>query len=629
MSSEARLLGRPRRWTRLTVLSALVALEAVAACGSGDRSPYDRHQSADDGVLGDTDASSAACESAVCSRDLHSVLNACSNEVVKECPAGMGCAEGACVSACESAEKNQGTIGCSFWTTPSVATAGGPPSTVRLMDRRNSCFAAFVANTWSSPVEIKVEYEGAPLDLSRSMAIPRTNGVEMEYEPLTGPLPPGEIAILFLHQSKTQPTLPEDHIRCPMPAAIESDEGVVPVESGTASAFHISTDLPVSAYSIYPYGGALSYIPSATVLLPTSAWDTKYLVVNAWDARDNRYTGMKPTLQIVAAHDDTEVRILPNDDLIELPGGRTASDGRTKIYDLAKGELLQITQTGEMVGSPIESNKPVGVFGGSTCLKFPTTWESCCCDVAQQQIPPVRAWGSRYVAAGYESRWALRHGKGTATSVKPESVPWRLIGTASGTTLRYLPKRPPGAPEALSQGEAVTFWTDQSFVVESQDQDHPFYLAGYMTSQSYGTTDSSDYMKVIGDPEFVNVVPVQQYLDSYVFFTDMTYRYTTLVVVRHDQGSGFQDVVLDCAGPIADWNPIDLEGRYQYAHVTMVRGGVPEEFPGGKCANGRHEIRSEAPFALTVWGLDNAASYGYPGGAGLREISSVPINVPR
>src|SRR5262249_1375410 len=33
----------------------------------------------------------------------------------------------------------------------------------------------------------------------------------------------------------------------------------------------------VSAYDILPYGGALSYLPSAELLLPTTAWGTNYV----------------------------------------------------------------------------------------------------------------------------------------------------------------------------------------------------------------------------------------------------------------------------------------------------------------------------------------------------------------
>ena len=230
--------------------------------------------------------------------------------------------------------------------------------------------------------------------MSKSTAIPRTKNGKLEYELLDGPLPPGEIAILFLHHAEKPPMEKFGlHVRCPITPAIVSEEFRVPVTSGTTEAFHISTDFPVSAYSIYPYGGAPSYLPSATVLLPTSSWDKSYLVVNAWPAIDNRYTGMKPTLQIVASEDDTEVRIRPNNDQVILPNATPSSDGRLGIYNLSKGQTLQIAVAKEFVGSPIEATKPVGVFGGATCLKFPTTFGAQACDVAQQQIPSPACMG--------------------------------------------------------------------------------------------------------------------------------------------------------------------------------------------------------------------------------------------
>jgi len=614
-------------FTLRSIVSCGIAIacgaSVMVACGTTERASF--VEKPNTGTFDQADAQSDACGGAVCSRDLHSVLSGGTGEVIRECPPDTGCANGACVPACSSAEHNEGTIGCSFWTTPAVATIRSTAGGIK-EDHRGSCFAAFVANTWSRPVNVRVEHMGKPLDLSRSMAIPRMTGGEVDYEVLDGPLPPGEVAIVFLYQNVVPPPSLSDHVVCPLPAALESEDPTIPLRSGVGAAFYIATDLPVSAYSIFPYGGAASYIPAATVLLPTSSWDTKYLAVDGWDPNDRGVSPQEPTLQIVAANDDTEVRI--RHDLVKLPGAIPGSDERSQVFKLAKGEVLQFAGHNELAGAPIESDKPIGVFGGSNCSVFPTTFGTCCCDVTQQQIPPVRAWGSEYAAVRYEDRKKLRLGENSADAAAQESAPWRVIGAVDGTTLEYQPRRPQGAPITLSQGEAVTFWTAEPFVIKSQNEQHPFYLAGYMSSLSYGD-GAGPLGGQIGDPEFVNVVPSGQYLDTYTFFTDMTYGYTTLVVVRQDRGNGFEDVVLDCAGTITDWKPIDAQGRFQYARVTLVRRGEPQQFAAGTCNNGRHEVRSKEPFGLTVWGFDFAASYAYPGGAGLRTISSVPFSVPR
>ncbi|MBN9164016.1 MAG: hypothetical protein J0I07_23825, partial [Myxococcales bacterium] len=160
-----------------------VAFAVVVACGS-DRHGFERVPAVDDaGVFATADDGGTTC-GVVCSRDLHSVRDGCDGTLVEECRSDLGCADGTCVSACRSAERNQGTVGCSFWTIPSVAIGGGAPSEAPLQDYRNSCFAAFVANTWSEPVNIHVEYEGKPLDVSKSTAIPRMKNGELGHEVL-------------------------------------------------------------------------------------------------------------------------------------------------------------------------------------------------------------------------------------------------------------------------------------------------------------------------------------------------------------------------------------------------------------------------------------------------------------
>ena len=75
-------------------------------------------------------------------------------------------------------------------------------------------------------------------------------------------------------------------------------------------------------------------------------------------------------------------------------------------YTLNTGQFLQITQPAELTGSPIlESDKPVGVFGASTCMRVPTNSRLTAIQ-GQQQLPPVGALGSEYVAVRHKSRSA-------------------------------------------------------------------------------------------------------------------------------------------------------------------------------------------------------------------------------
>jgi hypothetical protein len=131
-----------------------------------------------------------------------------------------------------------------------------------------------------------------------------------------------------------------------------------------------------------------------------------------------------------------------------------------------------------------------------------------------------------------------------------------------------------------------------------------------------------------GDADFVISVPPQQYLSDYVFFTDPTYPETNLVVVREKENGAFQDVTLDCAGPLGGWQPV---GDYEWTRIDLIRHDFE---PQGNCSTGRHEISSKGRFGLWVWGWGSPetkdagttdVSYGYPGGMNVQPINQVVI----
>jgi hypothetical protein len=386
---------------------------------------------------------------------------------------------------------------------------------------------------------------------------------------------------------------------------------------------------PVSAFDIFPYGGGSAAMTSATLLLPTSAWDTNYVAVTAYGdglgAIDN------PFVDVVAQQDGTQVTINPVTPILGGTGVAAGPMGMPTTYTIDKGQVLQLLQGKALDGSIIKSNYPIGVWGGKTALSI----TSCCDESAHQQIPPVRALGSEYVGVRYRNRYPAIE----------ESPPWRLIGAADGTTLTWEPSAPAGAPTTLSLGQVAQFNTNGPFVVKSQDSSHPFYVSAHMTgaaefdpSQKPGSSAAPDGR---GDAEFVNVIPPDEYLSSYVFFTDPTYPETDLVIVRTQGPKGFEDVSLDCAGTLSGWMPVGTSGKYEYTRFDLVTGN----FVGtGKCNNGRHAMQSKAPFGVTVWGWGSAAtgqmalpfmkgtgfysqyvSYAYPAGAGVAPINSVVI----
>ncbi len=517
---------------------------------------------------------------AQCSGDLHTVVN-CNGEVLKTCPDDQGCGPNLeCIPACDSAKAAKSTVGCEYYT--QQGTFG--------------CFGVYVVNSWSAPITIAVDNGGAAFDVSSFARVPTGNGQAITYAPLpNGLLDPNQVAVLFLAGSG-----------CP--------GGALPPQSFTGKPLHVVTSAPVVAYDIDPYGGGASAVTSASLLLPTSAWDLNYIAVAPWPFGPN---SQNPRLVITASEPDTKVTINPN---VALGGGTLSGTpvagtpaNTPATYTMQKGDSLTFEQQEELTGSAILSDKPIGLTGASGCINI----DACCCDGAHQQIPPVRALGSEYVAVRYRNR----------VEGKEESPPWRVVGAVDGTVLTYDPPLPAGAmaPATLNQGQAMSFRASGPFIVKSQDADHPFHLAGYMT----GAGDFAD----AGDPEFVNVIPSHQYLTGYTFFADPTYPETDLVLVRSRAVDGtFKDVVLDCAGPVTGWLPVDPADTFEYTRFDLVRGNFEKQ---GNCDNGRREIHSDAPFGLTVWGWGTHAtdpafnstyvSYAYPAGARVQSINDVVV----
>jgi len=597
--------------TRSRLVTAVFAIASIviaaASCGGRERA-FTEGPSLD---LVPSEAAAPdeppSCAGLRCSRDLKSVVDGCSDEIVEVCGPEKGCASGGCVDPCQAAEAAKGSTGCAFWTLPPDDPDYGP----------GSCFAAMIANTWDLPVTITAALGTTPLDLRDSLFTAEMVDTTPKYTKLEGPLPPGQVALVFLSEKRPTPA-PVGGIQnfsaCPdgVVGAFNGD----PIEHDTTvtKAFSIKTNVPVSAYSIFPYGGANTYFPTATLLLPSTSWSTNYLAVNGWPRSYDAYQNPigTPTLQIVAASDDTEIRMRPKVDVYDGIGVTGGAAGRTLTWKLDRGQVLQITQPDELTGSPIESSKPIGVFGGARCTFIPKNVQAC--DMIQQQVPPLGQWGSEYALVPYRDRLG-------ADSERREIVPYRLVGAVDGTVLSYDPVKPREAPTTLRAGELVSFMSDELVVVKSQDAEHPFYASVMMTGARFnsGASGLTD-----GDPDFVNLVPTDQFLDRYVFFADHTFPETSLTLVRRKTAKGFMPVEIDCIGEVQSFRPLGATGDYEYAWVDLTKGFHPTS---GTCGAGRREAKSDGPFSVTVWGVGYCASYGYAGGAGSRPLTHVEVPV--
>jgi hypothetical protein len=545
-----------------------------------------------------------------CSADLRQVLGV-DGVSLRTCPADQGCHEGLCIPACEAATSSRGTVACDFW----VGSPGSYPSALP------PCFAMFVANAWPAPAHLVVSRGATTFDVTTFGRIARNDRPPEMWDPVpaTG-LPEGEVAVLFL-SSDPAAILPEtgSELHCPVTPAIDASTFVP--GSIVADAWHVTADVPVRAYDMLPYGGAHSHFPSAELLLPSSAWGTDYVVI---DAPPGTHDVPGPLwIHVLASEDGTTVRIQPTTDLpagAELPAIAAGGSG-TVVLGAGRYAQWELGPN-DPSGTLISADRPVAVFAGNRFLRLQPI-PNPGGDSTHQQLLPVNALASEYVAAPYETRRA---------DLLPEVIPYRFVGAFDGTTLAYDPPIP-GAPTSLDRGAIAEVRTELAFVVRSQDAMHPFAFAQMMTTANLsgdpmvmdpasrpGATATSAFGPWLGDEEFVLTFPPGQWLETYVFFTDPSYPTTNLVFVRRRIADELATpVTVACLGEIGGWRPIG-DGTYEHTTADLIRAGIPV----GACNNGRHLAQSPRPFGLIVWGEDAYSSYAYPAGGNARRLAELP-----
>jgi hypothetical protein len=547
----------------------------LVACGPGGR----------DGNGGGDDDDAPTCPR--CSADKSAVIDCDGNAVA--CDADQTCADAVCQNGCAAAEANHESVGCDYYAVDMDA-ATGPP--------QDACYTVFVANTSRANVHINVEWNAQSIDLATFARLPTGTGQALTYspyDPVAG-LAPNQVAILFLAYA---PGL--GNVACPVPAAIGTDAQIA--GTGFGHAFHITTDLPVVAYQMLPFGGGAAAATGASLLLPSSAWSTNYVAVEAYDTEAPPIDfGMGPSMNIVAMEDATTVTIRPKSALLAGGGLVAGAAQQPYTFTLGKGQYAQFSETAPLSGSPVTSDKPIGVFGGNQIMSI----IRCCGDHGEQMMAPASALGSEYVMAPHGDR-------------KPGSDPrlFRIYGSVDGTELTYDP--PNLGPAVLGLGGYAEISSDVPFIVKSQDSNHPISTFTYMTGA--GEQGEGGW----GDADFVRLVPPAQYLSHYVFFTDVTYPFTKLTVVRTKKNGAFSDVTLECMpGPITGWTPV---GDYEIAYVSLVDHWSSVN----GCNNGVHTMSSANPFGVWVWGWGSEdtstgwVSYGYPAGEAILPINNVII----
>jgi len=465
---------------------------------------------------------------------------------------------------CEEAVEQKSNLGCEFWAVDLPNDGRGTELSPPAADQQFAVAVANPSGLADAQVEIYTPDETLPVAAAT--------------------VPPGEAQTIPLPSLSIDPN----------------------ATTAAGRAYRIVSSVPITAYQFNPLDNVVQvYSNDASLLIPTHALGTDYTAITG----DAVFLSMGPQdpmpvnagafISVVATVDDTEVEIDPVativgrlDDTVTLDRGRV-------LTILSNADL----GPGNLSGTRVRAGEPVAAFSGNVATAVPTISLGaqggyCCADHLEQQLTPHSAWGSAYVVAPPAE--PIQGGDGDGDN----PAEYRIVGAFDDTELIYCPERPRGAPVEIDAGQVVTFTTEDPFTVWSSDSDKTFAIAQFL--MSFEAIDSQQ----LGDPSLLIVPAAEQFQQLYIFVIPAGYRENHVTIIR----AGTSDVSLD--GAILEteaWNDLGiLRGvSYQYTQQPV------EEGP--------HLIEGFGRIGLSVFGYDEAVSFAFPGGSGLRVISVPPV----
>ena len=223
-------------------------------------------------------------------------------------------------------------------------------------------------------------------------------------------------------------------------------------------------------------------------------------------------------------------------------------------------------------------------------------FNTCCADHLEQQLPPVKAWGTTYVAT---KSWP----RGEALDI------WRVLAARDGTQIVLDPPQAGVAVPTLNRGEWFEFESQGHFEVRAlSGADKPILVGQYLAAQDAPGPNvsgaSQDGDAGTGDPAFMVLPPVQQAREVVTLFTPAEYE------------ESFVNVVVPTGASIT------VDGVDAPAQLLEEVGAGGYSVYRAPLDPGLHTISSALGVTVMAYGYEEAVSYGYPAGSGLRVLTT-------
>lgn len=495
-----------------------------------------------------------------------------------------------CSDLCAEAEKRRSYLGCEYWAIPTINSSLQDA----LFDPLDECgpfpFAIVMANGHAFTASVRIVRPGG-----------QTTAIKID---------PGGV----------------EAVELPCVPALTGRGDRTPSSLVPDGAFHITSDIPITAYQFNPLefaqdtsdGEVFSHTNDASLLLPVHALTANYTVMSrasmfnqfvevSGDGNEDVLDDLSsPGFAAVVGTQDSPTTV----EVHTTAYTRASLDGTIEAHapgdvfsvSLRKGDVLQlltakpsecdpidsdrirgtnirycrVPNTYDLTGTRIRADAPVGVVSGHDCAFVPANrWA---CDHLEETMFPQETWGKELLIA-----WPQ---PATRAGTAPMLV--RLMSGTDDNRIVFDPEV--HAPITLSEGEWFEFETRADFRVIGK---HPLQVAQYLVGQDWEGIGSSGSF-ADSDPAMALAIPREQWRDDYVILVPETFGHNYISLITQEN----QTVLLD-GGLLRGFTPIGDTG------MAVMRTPVEP---------GQHRLTSGTPFSLQLYGYATYTSYMVPGG---------------
>lgn len=514
----------------------------------------------------------------------------------RACEGAEVCVGGACVDPCQVARDARSYITCEY------AAQELPNLYQTLSDTSASPFAVVVANP-------------APL-VSAQVTIRDAQGIAPLREPFR--LNPGPSYAVGDATELQSEVLLADGTVVPVTTAesVELPPGAAGVFllAGTGD-YDVRSTRPVVAYQFSPYCCNFTATNDASLLLPRSAWGTRYRAIGypAWQlsAGNNWYQAYLS----VVAEVDTTLRVTSPAPL-RADTGESGTE-LTLALEANRPVLLSTAMRPEdapedlasdFTGAVLEADAPIGVFTGHPCTFVPT--DQWACDHLQESLLPAEILGARYLLTPVRRR-SDPELDDTDRDIR-EATYWRIVADERAELrfdppLEDLPTLPPSNPSSpsclgltgLDPGQFCEFGTTRPTALNATGA---LLVAGVISGHQ--STGVRFYGTQAGDPSLFILPPVEQFRTNYAFVSPQTFLRTYVTVAAAPSAPITIDGRSIPAEQRLERRSVELDGRTWEVFTIAIEPGV-------------HRMASDTRFGIIAYAYDDYVSYAFTGGLDL------------